>query len=66
LLFSTSNYGWDIVLSIIKNHILIKRNLSLSKIPNNPELYNLIILGLNRLQYVLDKYMGFFNEHRPH
>jgi len=29
-------------------------------------LNHLIILGLDRLQYVLDKYKDFFNQHRPH
>jgi putative transposase len=29
-------------------------------------LNHLIILGLNRLQYVLDEYKDFFNQHRPH
>jgi len=29
-------------------------------------LNHLIILGLNRLQYVLDEYQAFFNQHRPH
>ncbi len=29
-------------------------------------LNHLIIFGLDRLQYVLDKYKDFFNQHRPH
>jgi len=29
-------------------------------------LNHLVILGLNRLQYVLDEYKDFFNFHRPH
>ena len=29
-------------------------------------LKHLVILGLNRLQYVLDEYKDFFNYHRPH
>jgi len=29
-------------------------------------LNHLVILGLNRLQYVLDEYKDFFNHHRPH
>jgi len=32
----------------------------------NECLNHLLILGLNRLQYVLDCYGRFFNEHRPH
>lgn len=29
-------------------------------------LNHLIIFGLNRLQYVLDCYVSYFNNHRPH
>ena len=29
-------------------------------------LNHLVIFGLNRLQHVLDEYVRFFNEHRPH
>ncbi len=32
----------------------------------NECLNHLLIFGLNRLQYVVDCYTGFFNEHRPH
>ena len=32
----------------------------------NECLNHLLIFGLNRLQYVVDCYTSFFNEHRPH
>jgi hypothetical protein len=32
----------------------------------NECLNHLLIFGLNRLQYVVDRYASYFNDHRPH